>query len=114
MKLLSEVLSASKFSKFSARHYINRCCIIQSRISSNKRPRRLSNFETLTFGAYQRAALIRGGAYFKVREINNIKCQNLLTISFKIRVKQIFTINKPNIMKNVHIDITFIVLLFVY
>ena len=43
--------------------------------------------------------LLEGGAYFKVREMNNIKCQNPAIFSFKIRMKQIFTINKPNIMK---------------
>ena len=43
--------------------------------------------------------LLEGGAYFKVREMDNIKCQNLFIFSFKIRMKQIFTINKPNIMK---------------
>ena len=35
----------------------------------------------------------------KLSEMNNIKCQNLVIFSFKIRMKQIFTINKPNIMK---------------
>ena len=63
------------------------------RISSNKRPRRLSNFETEVRG------LLEGGAYFTVREMNNIKCQNLVIFSFKIRMKQIFIINKPNVMK---------------
>ena len=45
------------------------CCI-----SSNKRPRRLLNFERL----------LEGGAYFKDREINNIKRQNFVIFSFKI------------------------------
>ena len=50
-------------------------------------------------GQYQ----LEGGTYFKVRKIvkkiNNIKCQNLVIFSFKIRMKQIFTINKPIITK---------------
>ena len=53
-------------------------------ISSNKRP---LNFETVRCGAYSKLGM------------NNIKCQNLVIFSFKIRMKQIFTINKPNIMK---------------
>ena len=31
--------------------------------------------------------------------MNNIKYQILVVISFKIRMKQIFTIRKPNVMK---------------
>ena len=31
--------------------------------------------------------------------MNNIKYQNLVIFSFKIRMKQIFTIKKPNVMK---------------
>ena len=56
--------------------------------------------------------LLEGGAYFKVREMDNIKCQNLFIFSFKIRMKQIFTINKPNVIIN--INNIFIVLLFVF
>ena len=37
---------------------------------------------------------LKGGAYFKVSKRNKIKCQSLVTFSFKI-----FTMNKPNIMK---------------
>ena len=32
--------------------------------------------------------------------MSNIKCQNLVIFSFKIRMKHTFTINKQNIMKN--------------
>ena len=46
------------------------------RISSNKRPRRLLNFET-----------VRCGAYFKVSKMNNIEGQNLVIFSLKIRMK---------------------------
>ena len=67
-------------------------------------PRHLSNFET-------GAALITGSAYWK---INNIKCRNLVTFSFKTRMKQIFTITKLNIIKNLNINHTFIVLSFAY
>ena len=46
---------------------------------------------------------LEGGTYFKVRKIvkkvNNIKCQNLVIFSFKIRMKEIFTINEKIIMK---------------
>ena len=38
-------------------------------------PPGLLNFET-----------VRWGAYFKVREMKNIKCQNLVIFSFKIRM----------------------------
>ena len=31
--------------------------------------------------------------------MNNIKYQNLFIFNFKIRMKHIFTVNKPNIMK---------------
>ena len=31
--------------------------------------------------------------------MNNTKYQNLVIFSFKIRMKQIFTIKKPNVMK---------------
>ena len=40
--------------------------------------RRLLNFETVRCGPYQRETLNRGGAYYKVREMNNIKCQNFV------------------------------------
>ena len=42
---------------------------------------------------------LEGGAYFKIRQINIITCQNLVIFSFKIRMKQIFAVNKPNIMQ---------------
>ena len=32
-------------------------------------------------------------AYFQVREINNIKCQNLVIFSFKIRIKLKFSLS---------------------
>ena len=35
------------------------------RISTNKRPRRLLNFETVMWGAYWRAALVRGRRLFQ-------------------------------------------------
>ena len=43
---------------------------------------------------------LEGSAYFKVREMNSIKCQNLLIFSSKIRMKKFFTINKPNMTKS--------------
>ena len=48
-------------------------------------PRRILNFETARWGV---RCLLEDGAYFKVREINNIKCQKL----FIFRMKQISTI----------------------
>ena len=52
------------------------------RISSNKRPRRLLNFETV------RCNPIRGRHfYFKIREINNVKYQHIVIFYFKIRMK---------------------------
>ena len=75
------------------------------RISSNKRPRHLLNFETLRWFGNQRAVLIRKRRLFQSwgnEQMNNIKCQNLVISYFKIRKKlsiKIFTINKPNIMK---------------
>ena len=50
-------------------------------------PRRLLNFET---GVWR---LLEGGAYFKVREMNNIKCQNFVTFPFKIRMKHKFSLS---------------------
>ena len=35
---------------------------------------------------------LEGGAYFKVREMNNIQCQNLVIFSFKIRMKHKFSL----------------------
>ena len=52
------------------------------------------NFETIRCSVKK-----EGGAYFKVSEMGNIKCISLVIFSFKIRIKQIFTINKSNIMK---------------
>ena len=57
---------------------------------------------------------VRGGTYFQVGEINNIKCQSLVIFSFRIRIKQIFTINKSNITKKLNINNIFIVLWFAY
>ena len=44
------------------------------RIFYNKCRRRLLKFETINRGR----RLLKGGAYFEVRELNNIKCQNLV------------------------------------
>ena len=45
------------------------------------------------------AALIRGRRLFQSQgKMNDIKCQNLAIFSFKIRMKQIFTINEPHII----------------
>ena len=57
-------------------------------IPSNKRPWRLSNLESVN---YQSAPLIGGSAYFK--EMNNIKYQNLVTFSFKMRMKHKFSLS---------------------
>ena len=47
--------------------------------------------------------------------MNNIKSQNLVIFTIKIKMKQIFTISKPNIMKNLKISANmFNVLLLVY
>ena len=48
-------------------------------------PRRLINFET-----WQGGEEVLGGAYFKVREMNNIKCQNLVIFSFKMYMRHKF------------------------
>ena len=55
------------------------------------------DFENLRCGACYRATLIRGGAYFKVREMNNIKCQNLAIYSFKVRMKDILWKSKTRV-----------------
>ena len=60
-------------------------------IFSNKRPQYLLNFETVRCSTNYREAFIG--------KMSNIQCVNLVTCSFKIRMKPIFTINKPNIMK---------------
>ena len=36
------------------------------------------DYETVRCGTYYRVTLIRGSAYFKVTEINNIKLQNVV------------------------------------
>ena len=44
--------------------------------------------------------LLKGGTYFEVRELNNIKCQNLVIFSFKIRMKHKFSLSmNQNILK---------------
>ena len=76
------------------------------RISSNKCPLRLLNFWN-----YEVWGLLEAGAYFRVREMSNIKCQNLIFFSFKIKMK-ILSINQiwwKNQISNI-----LIVLLFVY
>ena len=79
------------------------------RISSNKRPRRLLNFKT------EVRRLLEGGAYFKFRKINNIKRQNLVIFSFKIRMKHKFSLSIKQIYrKNVNINNILIVLLLAY
>ena len=45
---------------------------------------------------------MEGGAYFEVREMNNVKRQNLVIFSFKIRMKRkFFTINKPKYIEKI-------------
>ena len=57
------------------RHFL---CLLY-RISSNKHPpRRLLNFET------EVRRLLEGGACYKVREMNNIKCQDFVIFSLNI------------------------------
>ena len=43
-------------------------------------------------------------AYFKVTQTNNVKRESLVVFSLKIKMKQIFAINKPHIIKNVNIN----------
>ena len=38
---------------------------------------------TNKFWNYQVQRLLAGGAYFKIRELNNITCQKLIIVSFK-------------------------------
>ena len=35
---------------------------------------------------------LEGGAYFKVKDMNNIKCQNRVIFSFKIKIKHKFSL----------------------
>ena len=59
--------------------------------------------------------LTEGGAYFKVREMSNIKYQNLVFFSFKIRTKHNFSRSMNQIQwKNLNINNIFNVLLFAY
>ena len=45
-------------------------------------------------GAYLILRLLEiEGAYFKIRESNNIKCQNIVILSFKIRMKYILSLS---------------------
>ena len=48
--------------------------------------------------------MLSRGAYFKVTETKNVKEKVLSFFSFKIKMKQIFTINKPHIIKNLNIN----------
>ena len=60
--------------------------------------------------------LLEGGAYFKVREVYNIKCQNLAIFFFQNKYEtEIFVINKLHISTiYVNINDIFIILLFAY
>ena len=50
----------------------------------------------IIFSRYEVPGLLEGGAYLKVTEINTVKGKPLsFFFSFKIKMKQIFTINKP-------------------
>ena len=51
-------------------------------------PRPLINFET-----WKRGEEVLGGTYFKGRERNNIKCQNLAIFSFKMRMRHKFSLS---------------------
>ena len=88
-------------------------CFLQKiiyRISSNKRPQRLSNFEILKYGAYYREALIS-----KLGEMNNNKCQKLVIFSFKIRMKRSSSLSINQIQwKNLIINNIVIALLFAH
>ena len=42
---------------------------------------------------YQVWRVLKGGAYFKVREMNNTKCQTLFICSFKKRMKHKFSLS---------------------
>ena len=77
LKSLKNVNIQTKFSTIPCNFCKNRY-----RISSNKCPLRLLNFKTVSCGAY-----------FKVRKMNNIKRQNLVIFSFKIRMKHKFSIS---------------------
>ena len=68
------------------------CMIFRYRISSNKRPRHLLNFETVRCGANQKEAVI---SKFGKLTILNV---NIIILSFKIRMKQVFFISKPHII----------------
>ena len=57
------------------------CLQTSYRISSNNRPQRLFNFDT-----------VRCLYNFKIREMNNMKLQNLAIFSFKIRMKHKFSL----------------------
>ena len=52
-------------------------------------------------GALNRGRRIsKGSTYFEVRELNNIKCQNRVIFSFKIRMKHTFSLSmNQNILK---------------
>ena len=51
-------------------------------ICSNKRPRRIVNFEALRCDTHWRSAVKEGGAHIKVRRIVVMKVQNFAIFSF--------------------------------
>ena len=63
------------------------------RVSSNKFPRRLLDLKLCGAGLIRWQHKLKGGAYFKVREMSNIKCQNLVIFSFKIRMTHKFSLS---------------------
>ena len=68
-RLISDAFLRVQFPNFSSSkvvHFVlGETTLTKYRIFSNKRPRRLLNFETVRCGAYQRAVLIRGTSLFQ-------------------------------------------------
>ena len=60
-----------------------KCCLNNSALYLRK-----SAQETLTV-----YSLVSGGAYFKVKKMNNIKCKKLVIFSFKITMKHKFLLS---------------------
>ena len=86
--LLFDIAFWKIFRKFQEKHlWQSSYCI-----SSSRHPRCLLSFETARF-------LLEGGACFKVRDMNNIKYQNLVFFFLKIRMKHKFSLSINNIIR---------------
>ena len=108
-KLISEALAKRNKKQLSSLISPNHTAFLESWLISWRRsitlfplistPRCLLILRLLGAGFIRGWRSLEEGTYFKVREINNSKYQNLVkTFSFKMRMK-LFTINKPNIIK---------------